>query len=160
AGKGREGGDDRGAVGRRLLVQQAERVGVLQGAGRGTGTARPRKPAVLQLHLAAHGLEAQERPGAQEAVAAQALAADDALEEEGPFAFLDLAESADRGQRVADELSVHRHQTAVSGQLQEFVEAGMVAGHDLRVISQTGGGRKSREPRPESAGASPGPWLS
>ena len=74
------------------------------------------------LDAAAVRLEAQERAGAEEAVAAEPFAADDALEEERPVALLDLAEGADRRERVADELAVDRHHAVAARQLDEFLE--------------------------------------
>src|SRR6266436_5919860 len=76
----------------------------------------------LKLNAALVGLEAKERTGAEEAVTAEAFAADDALEEERPVAVLDLAKRGHRGERVADELPVDRNQAVVAGQVQEFVE--------------------------------------
>ncbi len=71
-------------------------------------------------------LEAQERARAEEAVAAQPLAADDAFEEERPVAFLDLAEGGDRRQRVADQLAIDRDDVALLGQLQKLVKGRQV----------------------------------
>ena len=72
-------------------------------------------------------LEAEERPGAEEAVAAEPLAADDALEQERPVALLDLAEGADRRESVAEELAVDGDDRVPGRQLGELVERGEVA---------------------------------
>ncbi len=65
---------------------------------------------VLDLDAPVPGLEAQKRSGTQEAIAAQALAADDAFEQKSPIALLDLAEGGYRGEGIADELAIDRHQ--------------------------------------------------
>ena len=83
----------------------------------------------------AERLEAQEGAGAEEAVAAEPFAADDALEQERPFAFLDLAEGADGRERVADELAVDRDQAGLAGQLDEFLEGRTVAHKQWLVVS-------------------------
>ena len=80
----------------------------------------------LDFDAAVPGLEAQKRPGAEKAVAAQALAADDAFEEKRPIAFLDFAESRDRRQGIADQLPVNRDQAMSPGQLQEISARGTV----------------------------------
>src|SRR5205823_1408344 len=72
-------------------------------------------------------LEAEERPAADEAVPADALAADDALEQEGPVAVVDLAEGGDRRQRVADQLPEDGDEAGVARQRQEFVKTRTVA---------------------------------
>ena len=76
----------------------------------------------MNLHALLVRLKTQERAGADKAVTSQAFAADHALEQEGPVPFLDLAEGADRGQRIADELAIDRHQARVPSQLREFIE--------------------------------------
>ncbi len=85
----------------------------------------------MDLHARAISLETQEGTAADEAVAAQTFAADDALEQKRPVAFLNLAEGADRRQRVADELAIDRHQAhrpgGRAGQGNEFLEAGTMA---------------------------------
>src|SRR5262245_55226264 len=80
----------------------------------------------MNLDAVLVGLEAQERAGAEEAVAPHALAADDGLEQERPSALLDLAEGADRRQGVADQLAVDRHQASVAGQFNELLEGGKI----------------------------------
>ena len=81
----------------------------------------------LEDDAVAERLEAQERAGADEAVAAEPLAADDALEEERPFPLLNFAEGADGRERVADELAVDGHEAGLAGQLGEFLEGRTVA---------------------------------
>src|SRR6266852_5923377 len=84
-------------------------------AGRLCGT-------MLDAHAAIKSLRSQEWTGSQKAVAADPLAADHAFQEERPVLFLDLAESADRGQRVADKLAIDRHQIGVPSQRDKFIE--------------------------------------
>src|SRR5262249_37333978 len=118
----------RRAIGGQLLLQQQQRVGMLR---------LDDFVALLQLDTIAERLEAQERPGAEEAVASQPLAADDALEEKGPISLLNLAEGANRRQRIAGELAIDRHQVALAGQADELVEGRMVA-HDPFTIRWIG----------------------
>src|SRR5207253_704176 len=88
--------------------------------------------AALHLDLMVKGLETQERSGAEEAIAAQAFAADDAFEQERPVAFLDLAEGTDRGERITDQLAIDRHEAGVAGQLDKLFQAGTVTHEYLR----------------------------
>src|SRR5438552_2144868 len=83
--------------------------------------------AFQQLNLMIMSVKAQERPGAEEAVAADALASDHALEQERPITFLNLAEGADRRERVADQLAIDRHDPGVAGQLGEFFKGRQIA---------------------------------
>ena len=96
AGESRQAGDGRRSVSRDVLFQERQRVGVVEFL---------RLPAFafrrLDLDACPEGEEAQERPGADEAVASQTLAADDALEQEGPFVLLHLAERRHGRERVA-----------------------------------------------------------
>src|SRR5262249_3936124 len=137
AEEARQAVQGRGAVGGQLLLQEQERVGVLQ---------LDEAAGPVQLDAAAERLEAQERARAEEAVAAQALAADDALEQERPVALLDLAEGADRGERVAGELAVDRHQVALAGEADELVERRVVAHGGLGGGTQSAAG-PARVPR-------------
>src|SRR5205807_5504359 len=116
AGEARQAGDVGGAVKGKLLFEEAQRVGVLEFARPGLGQD------VVDLHAPAVGLEAQEGASAEETVAPEALAADNALEEKGPVAFLDLAEGADGRERIADELAVDRHHAGLPGELDELLE--------------------------------------
>ncbi len=77
----------------------------------------------LKDDAAAERLEAEERAGAEETIAADALAADHALEQKRPIALLNLAKSADGGERVADEPPVDGHQTRLARQLDKFIES-------------------------------------
>src|SRR5262249_48819248 len=60
--------------------------------------------------------ELAEWPRAEEAIAADAFAANDAFEEERPVAFLNLAEGRDRREGVAGELAIDRNHSVVPGQ--------------------------------------------
>src|SRR5262249_42861256 len=117
AGEARQAGHVRRTEGGQLLLQQEERVGGVQLLPLAT----------VAADLRAEGLEAEERPGAEEAVAAQPLAANNALEEERPVPLLDLAEGGDRRECVADELAVDRHETRAPGEVQELFQIGVVA---------------------------------
>src|SRR5690242_20742747 len=75
------------------------------------------------LNPAIEGLEAQQRSGAEKTVAADPLAAHNALEQKRPITLLDLAKSGDRRERVSCELTVHGHQARMAGQLDKFFEA-------------------------------------
>ncbi len=119
AAEARQAGDVRRLVGGHLLFQQRKRIGMLHLDG------RPARG--LKDDAGAERLEAQEGAGADEAVTAEPLAADDALEQKRPFALLNLTEGADGRERVADELAVDRHQAGLAGQLDEFLEGRMVA---------------------------------
>ena len=92
----------RGPVAPSISSSMRERVRVRRPPASGRGRRLGDGAAVERLEL-------EERPRAEEAVAADPLAADDALEEERPVALLDLAEGADGRERVAGELAVHRH---------------------------------------------------
>src|SRR5689334_3578672 len=81
------------------------------------------RTALHNLNPALERLEAQQRSGAQKAVAADPLAAHDALKEKGPVPFLNLAKSGDRRQRVCCELTVHGHQVRMAAQFNKFFEA-------------------------------------
>lgn len=104
----------------------------------------------LPLHFLVLGLKTQERPGAEEAVAADAFSADDAFEQERPVSFLDLAEGADRRQGVADQLPIDGHHAGAGRQGNKFIETGMVAHGRSRsssiVNSVDGGSRGKRGP--------------
>ena len=113
-----------------LVLKQSEQVGVLQLQGLGGPRAGLRIPCggcFLDLHLAVPGLEAQERPGAKEAVTSQPLAAHHALEQERPVSLLDLAKRAYRGQRIADQLTIDRHQAGAIGQRDKFMKGRKIA---------------------------------
>src|SRR5262249_7177892 len=112
----------RRAVNRQFFLQEQQRGGVLQLDDLVT---------LLHLDMRAGRLEAQERPRAEETVASQPLAPDDALEQERPVALLNLAEGADRRQRVAGQLAVDRHQVALAGQSNELIERRVGANHNL-----------------------------
>ena len=84
-------------------------------------------------------LEAQERAGAEEAITAEAFAADDALEEKRPIALLNLAKGADGRERVADELAVDGHEAGLARQLDKFLE-----GRTITHCSLTGQRQASR----------------
>src|SRR5262249_42230363 len=118
AAEARQTGDMRRAVQGELLLQEPQRVVVLELADEGAS--------LVDFDAAPERLEAQERAGAEEAVPADALAADDALEEERPFALLNFAEGADRRERVAHELAVDGHQAGAPGQFGELLERGAV----------------------------------
>src|SRR5438128_6261451 len=79
-------------------------------------------------------LEAQPRSRADKTVPAQALAADDAFKEEGPVAFLNLAEGTHRRERISDQLAIDRNQAGRAGELHEFVKRGAVA-HALPIVA-------------------------
>ena len=68
-------------------------------------------------HAVAVGFDLEKRIGGQEAVAADLLAADHALEQAGAAAGVDLVEGASPGQRVADQAAVDGHQLGPLGQL-------------------------------------------
>src|SRR5271166_5893118 len=72
-------------------------------------------------------LKTQERFGTEEAVSADALAPHHALKEERPVAVLDLAECADRCQRVTYKLSIHRHKTCATRKYGELFEGRSIA---------------------------------
>src|SRR5213596_3299661 len=80
----------------------------------------------LDLHLAVESLKAQEGSGAKEAIAADALAAHDALKQKRPVLFLNLAKGADGRERVADQLAIHRHEAGVAGQRGALLEGRQV----------------------------------
>src|SRR5262245_49632009 len=67
-------------------------------------------------------LEGAEGACAEKTVAADALAADNALEQERPVALLHLAERGDGGERVAGELAIDRDDGMIPGQRGELVE--------------------------------------
>src|SRR4051794_33443805 len=77
----------------------------------------------VDAHARSECFKAQKRAGADEAVPAYALAANDAFEQERPLAFLNLAKSADRGERVADKLAINRHQAGILRQRGELFES-------------------------------------
>ena len=87
-------------IGGEQRLQVAERVGGLEPAG-GAGVVGPG-----DRDLPAPGLEPDERLGAEQAVSADLLAADDRLEEERGGRPLDPTEGRDRGQAVGDELAI------------------------------------------------------
>src|SRR5262249_45377569 len=93
----------------------------------------------LQADARAERLEAQERPGPQEAVAAVAFAADDALEQKRPIALLNLAEGADGREGVADQLAVDRHEAVPPRQLRELLRGRVVTLHDRCQTSVSAG---------------------
>src|SRR2546421_12254740 len=88
--------------------------------------ARDGREACLVVHSAIPRLKAHKRSSADKAVAPQPLAADDALKQKRPVAFLNLAERRDRRQGVGDQLAVYWNQTVTLGQLQVFIETGTV----------------------------------
>jgi len=63
----------------------------------------------------AAGLEEEERVGAKEAVTPHFLAADDALEQAGGLARIDLGEGGERGEAVGEQPAVDRHEPADAG---------------------------------------------
>src|ERR1700736_217254 len=101
----------RGTIAGQHLLQESQRISMFAFFDRFAG--------MLDLHAAIERLETDERPGTEEAITAEAFAVDHALEEKRPIAFLDLAEGADRRQRVADELAVNRHDAALFGQVEK-----------------------------------------
>ena len=66
----------------------------------------------LDPNVAIVSPETQKRSRAKETVAANPFAADDAFEEKGPIAFLNLAKRGDRRERVADELAIDGNDAA------------------------------------------------
>src|SRR5437899_3030507 len=76
----------------------------------------------FDLHMPVKRLKAQEWTGADKTIPAQALTADNAFKEEGPVAFLNLAEGAHRSERVSDQLAVNGNQAGRAGELHEFVK--------------------------------------
>jgi hypothetical protein len=80
------------------ILEHFQRVGVTR--------LDPRLVAVLHADLLAVGLDPPERPAAEEAVPADLLAADDALEEEPAAVAAEFRERGHRRQRVGDELAV------------------------------------------------------
>src|SRR5205814_5677462 len=134
AAEARQAGDVRRAVRGEVLLQEPQRVGVFRLDDRRGSAAGG---LAGDVDVIAVGLEAQERAGAEERVAAEALAADDALEQERPVALLDLAERADRRQRVADQLAVDRHDAGAARQLDEFFVSGTVTHHNKYEVPRT-----------------------
>src|SRR5207302_7739912 len=112
-------------VASQALFKQFERIGVLYLRGLERAPARPCALMdwhLLDLYSASPGLEAQEWAGAEKAITSQPLAADNAFEKKGPVPFPNLAKRADRRERVADELAIHRHQARVPGEFCKFIE--------------------------------------
>src|SRR2546423_890600 len=112
------------------------------------------RDALQDLNTAIEGLEAQQRSGTKKAIAADALAADDALEEKSPVPFLDFAKSADRRERVPCQLTVHGHQAGIAGQFHKLFKARKVT-HGLSPgarsitcgLHSSGSGEKGAERR-------------
>jgi hypothetical protein len=72
---------------------------------------------------AAAGLEDEKRILSEERVPRHALAAFDALEEEGVVGvFGDLQKRRHRGEQIRDDLLHHRHERAAARQFHEFFE--------------------------------------
>src|SRR5207249_90747 len=119
------------------LLQKRQRIRMLACEGSCGGIGAARRPG-LDLHLAIKRLEAAKRSRAEEAVASHALAAHDAFEEKGPVLLLNLAESADRCQGVADQLTIDRDQAGVPGQGDKLLECRAVAHPDSPVAALVG----------------------
>ena len=123
AAETRQAGQIRCAVIRQFLFEQFQRIGMiaLESKFLMLACASTLGPRVVLSRLNPHvifvGLKTQKWSGTEKAVPPQSFAADHALEEKGPVAFLNLAESADRRQRVADQLTVDRHHAGITGQL-------------------------------------------
>src|SRR5260370_13517769 len=93
----------------------------------------------FNLHMAIVSLKSQPRTGADKAVSSQPLAAHHALENKRPVAFLNLAESADGGERVPDQLAIDGDETGRAGQFHELVKTWAVAhAGSLTVRNQAG----------------------
>ena len=74
------------------------------------------------------GLDFEEGLGGQEAVAADLFAADDALEEAGAATGVDLVEGADRGQGVAEQAAIDRHQRGLRARSRNVLKSGECTG--------------------------------
>src|SRR6185312_15196641 len=86
---------------------------------------------VEDANLAAPGFESEERLGAEEAEAADLLAADDALEEEREGRSLDLAERRDGREAIAGQLTVDRDARCLADSPGEVLERGAMDGHGV-----------------------------
>src|SRR5262245_1545259 len=94
------------AVSGEFFFQQTQRVGVLH-------LLDPTRR-ILDAYARSERLEPQKWSCAEETVTSQPLTADDALEQKRPISLLNLAESADRRQRIADQLAIDRYQARLS----------------------------------------------
>ena len=113
AGEARQPGHERRLV---LRHQRPQRIGV-------RAVEHRRLAGPFHRHHAAGRAQHQERVLTEERVAADVLAAFDALEQERVVGVLgDLEERRDRGQQVGDNLLAHRHEVAALGEIDELVE--------------------------------------
>ena len=92
AAEARQARQGRRAIGGQAFLQQPQRIGMLQLDGAWRFGLLPGR--IVDPHARAVTPGTQKRAGADEAVATQTLAADDALEEKRPIALLDFAEGA------------------------------------------------------------------
>ena len=106
-------------------------------------------PAALDRGLAVPRAQDEKRILAEERVAADVLAALDALEQERVVGVLgDLQERRDRRQEVGDDLLAHRHERAALRQFHELVER-----RQLHVCDRDGAIGRANERRRASAAA-------
>ena len=83
--------------------------------------------AIIDADAAIPGLEQKERIGAEEAVTAEALAADDAFEQERPVAALELVERGDGREGIAQQLAIDRHHAVLAREFEVFGQAREIA---------------------------------
>ena len=95
--------------------------------GEGIGACeRLHRAATCDPHLRAARLEPHERIGAEEAVAADFLAADDALEQAAAIARIDPREGGEGRESVGEQPPIHRHEPARARQVGKPVGVGKV----------------------------------